>query len=92
MDPLQLARQRLGDCESWELPRRCLANLWRPPRIGQIGTPHIFEIGLRKTASKLAGQPGSQFLDNFLAILRAVRPLLLLFDDSAANLVVRVDL
>jgi hypothetical protein len=61
---LQLTRHCLGDCESRELPRRRLGNLWSSPWIGKIEPSHIFKIGLRETASELAGQPGSQFTDD----------------------------
>jgi hypothetical protein len=40
----------------------------------------------------MPGQPGSQFTDDLLAILSAIGTLLFLLEDTAANLVVRVDL
>jgi hypothetical protein len=74
------------------LARRCLANSWNPFWINQIELSHVLKIADGKAATELAGQSGSQVSDEFLAILSAVGSLLLLLEDAAANLVVRIDL
>jgi len=41
-------------------------------RIGKMRPPHVFKTGLRKTASELVGQPGSQFTNDLFPKLTAV--------------------
>jgi hypothetical protein len=69
-----------------------LDNLWDPIRIGHIKLAHRRKIRSGEPAAEFAGQPGSQLIEELLAILGTVSTLLFLLEDSAANFVVSADL
>jgi hypothetical protein len=78
--------------EGGEFARQRLANWCDALRVSQVELAHVPETTNRKAVSELAGQPRSQIIQKFLAILCTLRSLLFLLNNSAANLVVRIDL
>lgn len=69
-----------------------MRNVWDPPWISHEELAHRGKIGSGKSVTELAGEVTDQFVEEFLSVSGTVCPLLFVFEDSTADLVIRIDL